>query len=54
MVIESHLKKCGIPFRINRLGSMISVHYADHDIIDFDSAAKANIPLFNKLFQPYA
>ncbi|MDO9373523.1 MAG: glutamate-1-semialdehyde 2,1-aminomutase [Ferruginibacter sp.] len=48
--MEAHLKSKGTPYRINRLGSMISVHYADHDIVDFDSASKANIPLFNKLF----
>ncbi len=48
--MEAHLKTKGTPYRINRLGSMISVHYADHDIVDFDSASKANIPLFNKLF----
>ncbi|MES2431066.1 MAG: glutamate-1-semialdehyde 2,1-aminomutase [Bacteroidota bacterium] len=39
-----------IAFRINRLGSMISVHFCDHDITDFETASKANIPLFNKLF----
>src|SRR4029079_2696981 len=48
--IEKVLLKKGVDFRINRFGSMISVHFSDHDIIDFDSASKANIPLFNKLF----
>ena len=48
--LESELMKRGLPYRINRLGSMISVHYAGHDIIDFESASRANIPLFNKLF----
>ena len=47
---ESELMKRGLPYRINRLGSMISVHYAGHDIVDFESASRANIPLFNKLF----
>ncbi|HTB52427.1 MAG TPA: glutamate-1-semialdehyde 2,1-aminomutase [Ferruginibacter sp.] len=37
-------------FRINRSGSMISLHFCDHDIVDFESAAKADIPRFNKLF----
>jgi glutamate-1-semialdehyde 2,1-aminomutase len=37
-------------FRINRLGSMISLHFCGHDIVDFASAAKADIPRFNKLF----
>lgn len=39
-----------IAFKINRFGSMISVHFSDHDIIDFESATKADIPLFNELF----
>ncbi|MEJ7672736.1 MAG: hypothetical protein WKF59_08485 [Chitinophagaceae bacterium] len=42
--------KKGIRHRINRLGSMISIHFCDHDIIDFESASKADIPLFNKFF----
>jgi len=48
--IESVLTKKGINFRINRIGSMISLHFCNHEIVDFDSASKANIPLFNKLF----
>ena len=39
-----------IPFRINRLGSMISVHFSDHDITDFTTAATADISRFNKYF----
>ena len=42
--------KKGITHRINRLGSMISIHFCDHEIADFDTASKANIPLFNKFF----
>lgn len=48
--IRDVLTKRNIKFRINRFGSMISVHFCDHDIIDFDSASKADISLFNKLF----
>lgn len=48
--IEQVLRKHGVKYRINRMGSMISVHFADHDIVDFESASKADIPLFNKLF----
>ena len=44
------LSKCNVPFRINRFGSMFSLHFSDHDITDFDSASKADIPKFNKLF----
>ncbi|KAA9039352.1 glutamate-1-semialdehyde-2,1-aminomutase [Ginsengibacter hankyongi] len=39
-----------IPHTINRFGSMMSLHFCQHDVIDFDTAAKADIPLFNKFF----
>lgn len=42
--------KKGIKHRINRLGSMISIHFCDHEITDFETASKADIPLFNKFF----
>jgi glutamate-1-semialdehyde 2,1-aminomutase len=39
-----------IAHHINRMGSMMSLHFCSHEVIDFDTASKANIPLFNKLF----
>jgi len=39
-----------IKYKINRLGSMISIHFCEHEVIDFDSASKADITLFNKFF----
>ena len=52
--LEAGLRKVftenGLAHRINRLGSMISVHFCDHEVVDFASAAKADIPLFNKFF----
>ncbi len=44
------LQASGTPFTINRLGSMISVHFSDHPVTDFASAASANNTLFNKYF----
>lgn len=44
------LNKKKIAHRINRKGSMISLHFCEHDVIDFESASKADIPMFNKLF----
>lgn len=38
------------PFVINRLGSMLSLHFSDHSVTDFASAASANNALFNKYF----
>lgn len=48
--IEKILFQHQVAHRINRFGSMISVHFSSHDIIDFDSASKADISLFNQLF----
>lgn len=40
-----------ISHRINRLGSMISVHFTNEDVVDFDSSAKGNNERFKKYFQ---
>jgi glutamate-1-semialdehyde 2,1-aminomutase len=39
-----------IPVVINQLGSMISVHFSEKPVIDFDSAASSNIQTFNEFF----
>ncbi len=39
-----------IPFVINQFGSMISVHFSDHAVNDFASAASAKNELFKKYF----
>ena len=39
-----------IPHRINRMGSMFSLHFCNHEVVDFEIASKADIPLFNKFF----
>ena len=44
------LCKKSIPYRINQIGSMMSLHFSDMDVINFDSASRSNIPMFNKLF----
>jgi glutamate-1-semialdehyde 2,1-aminomutase len=48
--LHEAFEKNGLTHRINRLGSMISVHFCEHEITDFDSASRADIPLFNKFF----
>ncbi|NER18719.1 glutamate-1-semialdehyde 2,1-aminomutase [Spongiivirga citrea] len=48
--ISKVLTKEGIEHRINRLGSMISVHFTNRDVVDFDSAASGNNPIFNTYF----
>lgn len=48
--LQKVLSEANIPFVINHLGSMISIHFSDHPVIDFASAASANNALFNKFF----
>lgn len=38
------------PFQINRYGSMISVHFTEEPVRDFESAAKGNNEHFNRYF----
>ncbi|WP_299101819.1 glutamate-1-semialdehyde 2,1-aminomutase [uncultured Winogradskyella sp.] len=48
--IEEALNKNNVIFTINRIGSMISVHFSDEAVVDFDSAAKGNNDTFKKFF----
>lgn len=52
--LEEGLRKVfeasGKPFTINHLGSMISVHFSQQPVVDFETASSANNTLFNKFF----
>ena len=48
--ISTVLTKAGITHCINRFGSMISVHFTDREVIDFNSAATGNNDTFKKYF----
>ena len=48
--LEKVLSNWGKPFVINRFGSMISIHFSDHPVTDFATAAAANNDLFKKFF----
>ncbi len=54
ITLHQEMKKClekkGIDYRINRIGSMISLHFTDHEVVDFNSAAKGNNEIFKKYF----
>ena len=47
---DNALKNKGIPYQINRYGSMISLHFTDTPVIDFESSAKGNNARFKKYF----
>ena len=48
--LDKVLKASGTPYVINHLGSMISIHFSEHPVTDFASAAAANNDLFKKFF----
>ena len=39
-----------IPHRINRLGSMMSIFFCDHEVTNFESASNTDVKTFNKFF----
>lgn len=49
--IASALQKSGLSYKINRIGSMISVHFTEDDVVDFTTAAKGNNETFKTFFQ---
>ena len=48
--IDAALSSENIKFTINRLGSMISIHFSEKPVTDFASAAEANNETFKKFF----
>ena len=48
--IEYTLREKGIPHTINRYGSMLSVHFDESPVVDFESAARANNDTFKRYF----
>jgi len=48
--LEKALLEAGVKFTINRLGSMISIHFSENPVNDFTSAAEANNDTFKKFF----
>ena len=48
--IEATLREKGIPHTINRYGSMLSVHFDEEPVVDFESAARANNDTFKRYF----
>jgi glutamate-1-semialdehyde 2,1-aminomutase len=48
--LQKVLEESKIPFVINQLGSMISVHFSKKPVTDFASAAAADNAFFNKFF----
>lgn len=48
--MKNCLEKKGIDYHINRIGSMISLHFTDQEVVDFKTANMANNEIFKKYF----
>jgi glutamate-1-semialdehyde 2,1-aminomutase len=48
--LEKVLKEKGVPFVINRFGSMISLHFNNDPVKDFETSSKSDMERFNKFF----
>ena len=48
--MEAILSKTSVPYQINRVGSMISLHFTDTPVVDFETAAKGNNDTFKRYF----
>jgi glutamate-1-semialdehyde 2,1-aminomutase len=48
MVTE--LNEKGMPHRLNQFGSMLSLHFCDEDVVDFETAALGNNEFFKSYF----
>ena len=48
--MKSLLDTKGVPYQINRLGSMLSLHFTDQSVVDFDTATLGNNEHFNAYF----
>ena len=47
---HSVLKSLDIPYQINRMGSMISLHFTEKEVVDFETSALGNNNRFNSYF----
>ncbi|MDB4714970.1 glutamate-1-semialdehyde 2,1-aminomutase [Flavobacteriaceae bacterium] len=48
--MEERISVTGLPYQINRFGSMVSLHFTNTPVIDFTTAAEGNNDYFKKYF----
>ena len=48
--MEEVLKETSLPYQINSFGSMISLHFTDSPVVDFETAKKGDNEFFKKYF----
>ena len=48
--LDTVLNESGLPYVINRVGSMISIHFTEEAVVDFETSVKGNNETFRKFF----
>ncbi|KYG72105.1 glutamate-1-semialdehyde 2,1-aminomutase [Roseivirga ehrenbergii] len=48
---QKNLDELGLPYTMNRIGSMISIFFTDQKVTDFDSAKTCDTTMFGKYFR---
>ena len=48
--LHSVIKAANIPYVINRVGSMLSLHFSESPVVDFDGASKCDLNMFGRFF----
>jgi glutamate-1-semialdehyde 2,1-aminomutase len=49
-LVEETLRRTGVPFRVNRAGSLFSVFFTDHDVVDYASATLTSVERYAAFF----
>ena len=49
-MMRAELKQKGIGFQLNQLGSMMSLHFCEEEVVDFETSSHGNNEMFKKYF----
>jgi len=49
-MMRAELKEKGIGFQLNQLGSMMSLHFCEQEVVDFETSSQGNNEMFKKYF----
>ncbi|MDC1266565.1 glutamate-1-semialdehyde 2,1-aminomutase [Crocinitomicaceae bacterium] len=49
-MMRAELKEKGIGFQLNQLGSMMSLHFCEQEVVDFETSSHGNNEMFKKYF----
>jgi len=49
-MMRAELKQKGIGFQLNQLGSMMSLHFCEQEVVDFETSSQGNNEMFKKYF----